>query len=81
MKDVFYSLFPEIQSPPPLSQGGREEGEFTKKSQEKKGEKVGGETAEMDERKSLPACVLSKLIPPSAKSNYLIFYLPKKLVS
>lgn len=47
--------------------------EFTKKSQEEKEKKVGGETAKADERKPLSTCMLSKLIPPSAESSYLVF--------
>lgn len=35
-KDLFSSLSSEMQSPPPLSREGREEREFTEKSQEEK---------------------------------------------
>lgn len=38
----------------------------TKSHRRERGEKVGGETAKTDERKPLPTCMLSKLIPPSA---------------
>lgn len=36
LKDLFSSLSSEMQSPPPLSREGREEREFTEKSQEEK---------------------------------------------
>lgn len=65
LKDLFSSLLP---SPHSRKKGGWREG--SPKSQ-RKGEKVGGDAAETDERKPLPAWMLFKLFPPSAISSFL----------
>lgn len=73
LKFFFFYLFPEILNPPPLSHEEKKQTGFTKKSQEWRKEKVRGKTAKSDERQPLSTCMLSKLIPPSAKSSHLIF--------
>lgn len=86
LQDLFYSLFPEIPSPPPLSQKGRQERErvhqeVTKEERQKKKKKSREEKLPRQKRASfyLHVCFLNSSLPQ--QKAIISFLFAKKLVS